>query len=435
MSFRGYSNDVDMNCGLYKPSKAMLELRKRLDKKEDLIIVIPVKRKKVFEDCWTNKNLKRIGIPYRLILTDANLPYVKSMNSILEILGKKKIAEAKYLMFTHSDITFLEKDWGKKVIRLCDSLRPKLGYAGVEAITFQGMVVGGLLRGKKVFRMVDKPLSVETCDDSIGIIPTELWLERGGFDEKTFLNYFFSKEDFACWVRLEKKLKVYALPIRINHGSKYKPRPKQDKWFWGHKSYLDYRINFVRGYDALCNKWGYQVNTTGASRRQSFPDIRKIMAERRLIDNAVIRRLKRTDLQGLQKFVERLSKESRDFWYPPSVQAIYNRNFKGNYTVIVACSVYGRIIGIAVYIHDKNYPDYPSISIAIDDAFHRLGLGTRLLTRLFNLAIKKGYEGVYVGVPKRHSVGIAFYKSLGFKMVGEKIAQDGKPAWEMKWSK
>jgi len=401
---------------------------------EDFVIVVPVKFEKVFENCL-GKCLSKIGIPYTLIRTDSNLPYVKSMNSILK---NKDLSKSKYIMFTHSDITFLEKNWGKEIIRLCNSL-PKLGYAGVEAITFQGKIVASLINGRKIFSSINNPIEVETCDDGIGIIPTKLFLERGGFDEKFFLNYFFSKEDFACWVRLKKKLKVYALPIKINHGSPHKPSNKIHHW--GHKSHLDYRISVIQGWDILCHKWGYRVNTTALGRiptHQRLTEVKKlrrIIDERTLIDNVIIDRLKIKDNLRFENFAKRLSKQSRDFWYPPPIKQLFRGSFTGKYITLVIRSVFGRIIGTAFYIPNKDFPDFPSIGIAIDDAFHHIGLGTKLMNRLFQLAIKNGCKGLYVGVPKRHSIGIKFYKSLGFINTGDKIARDGKPAWEMKWKK
>jgi len=138
-----------------------------------------------------------------------------------------------------------------------------------------------------------------------------------------------------------------------------------------------------------------------------------------------IRRLRKKDSQKLQNFIDELSKKNRDLWYPPKIEEIYR------YFALVAISLRNEMVGIAFYIPCLDY-DYPSTSIVVADAHHRKGIGTKLMKVLFDSAIKNGYKGLYVGVLKENFKAIHFYRRLGFIIIGEKFAQNGEPAWEMR---
>jgi len=184
---------------------------------EKLVIVVSITDQEHFEQ-HLGKSLKKVGIPYTLIKTCPILPYTKSYNSILNY---KNLKDSKYILFVHQDIEFLEDNWGKKLIEICDSL-PDLGYAGTECITETGEIIGygfAFPNKKKWGERKEGIPIVQTCDGGIAIIPTKLFLERS-YDE-TFL-WYPVHEDYACWVQYIKGLKVYCLPIETWHAGKGK---------------------------------------------------------------------------------------------------------------------------------------------------------------------------------------------------------------------
>jgi len=215
-----------------------------------LVIVTSITNQKCY-DMLLGNCLPQIGIDYSLIKTDAHKPWTTSANSIINY---KNLHKSKYIVFVHQDLKFLDKDWGKKIVELCESL-PDLGYAGTEGVTNQGVGIGcGFNRPdrRKFGVRIKEPIIVETCDGGTGIIPTKLFLEKQ-FDEN-FL-WYPVQEDYACWVRFVKKLKVYCLPLKIWH------RGCHDISNW--KKIYSYDLTALTvDWHRLNKKWGRKINTT-----------------------------------------------------------------------------------------------------------------------------------------------------------------------------
>lgn len=58
------------------------------------------------------------------------------------------------------------------------------------------------------------------------------------------------------------------------------------------------------------------------------------------------------------------------------------------------------------------------VSIAIDPAYRRLGIGTRLLWRLGSLSRVRGFRRVMATVRERDDRSIAFFRSVGMHAIG-----------------
>lgn len=169
----------------------------------ELLVVASITQPVVFEK-RLKKTLELVGCSYKLVLTDPKLPYAKSLNTIMET-NKEDLEKSKYLFIISQDELILDKDWGRKLVDLLDTL-PDLGYAGVECLHCDEI---GQWWGVMMFNY--PPDEAMDCDASIIIIPCKIFLERQ-FDE-SFQHIYGFPEDYACWVRLERKLKVYHVPI------------------------------------------------------------------------------------------------------------------------------------------------------------------------------------------------------------------------------
>lgn len=169
----------------------------------ELLVVASVTQPEVFEKRLA-KALELIGCDYKLILTDPKLPYAKSLNTIVRT-NKEDLEQSKYLFIISQDEKITENGWGRKLVNLLDTL-PDLGYAGVECLHCDEI---GQWWGLNMYDYA--ACEAMDCDASIIIIPCKIFLEHQ-FDEH-FEHIYGFPEDYACWVRLERKLKVYHVPI------------------------------------------------------------------------------------------------------------------------------------------------------------------------------------------------------------------------------
>jgi ribosomal protein S18 acetylase RimI-like enzyme len=83
-----------------------------------------------------------------------------------------------------------------------------------------------------------------------------------------------------------------------------------------------------------------------------------------------------------------------------------------NGQIIGAC--WTRIIPAYGHIND----DTPELAISILPEFRGLGIGTRLMKRLFKLLISNGYKKTSLSVQKNNPA-FRFYKKLGYKVIGD----------------
>jgi len=215
-------------------------------KRTDLIIACSI----TCPECYhvkLEKSLQYVGTEHILIHANPELSLSESYNSIV-LTHLKEIEQSKYVVFLAQDILFSDKDWGKKIIGLCDKL-PDLGCAGLkcrtkiqtprtpskEALGYEG-------------NFPPYPIPVNACDGATIIIPSKLFLERQ-FD--TQFPWYPVTEDYACWIHFVKKLKVYYLPVKCEDGG----CTRQSKWLRQFATHLEYARQLKIDHNRLLKKW------------------------------------------------------------------------------------------------------------------------------------------------------------------------------------
>lgn len=216
----------------------------------DLIIVCSVTIQNCFEVCL-KESLERVGVPYKLVLTDPNLSFTESYNLILQT-NMNDVKESKYLVFVAQDVHIGEQNWGQKIISVCDSL-PDFGYGSIECRLGKQQI------GYFANRKSNEPaIEVTTCDGAFVVIPSVVFLERQ-FDPQ--FKWYPVMEDYQCWIRLVKKLKVYHIPIYdYSNGGCSGP----SKWVSQYKNITEYSTQLSIDHKRLLEKWGLKelVTTT-----------------------------------------------------------------------------------------------------------------------------------------------------------------------------
>lgn len=217
----------------------------------NLIIVCSVTNQDIY-DLGTKPTLERLGVDYKLILTNPNLMLSESYNSILET-NLEDVKQSKYIIFMAQDINILDEGWGKKLVEVCDSL-PHFGYGGVEC-RCGSKEIGYFKQG----RNNDPPIEVTCCDGCFFITPSKLFLERQ-FD--TSFPWYPFVEDYVLWLSCIKNLKIYHVPIKEYTSAPSYPSPS--KWVSQFKSDTEYATQLRKDHERLLKKWGIKelITTT-----------------------------------------------------------------------------------------------------------------------------------------------------------------------------
>jgi acetyl coenzyme A synthetase (ADP forming)-like protein len=115
---------------------------------------------------------------------------------------------------------------------------------------------------------------------------------------------------------------------------------------------------------------------------------------------ATLRLAQPEDRQAVQAFFEHLSLESRQkrFFSPavprgPWLEAFCDASDPRRQLTLLVTRVVGgapRVIAVGSYLAEKADADLAEVALAVDDAFHGLGLGSLLLERLALLAVRHG---------------------------------------------
>jgi len=219
-----------MECNLYTPY---------------LAIISCVGNEKIF-NVRLGACLKSEVGRYQLIKLPTNKPMPETFNS----LNLDQI-QAEYLMFVHEDVYFMNKNWIKKIIRLCRKI-PNLGIAGVAGVREKGggsNTVGYILhwgsRGMKRKRGFGHPrfdgkvVEVQTLDAQVLIVPMKI------FKEIKFSNDFpfhMMAEDYCLTLKYIHKKSVVVLPLKIWHNE-------------GGFSRKKVHVNLQHWHDKLYDKW------------------------------------------------------------------------------------------------------------------------------------------------------------------------------------
>lgn len=106
------------------------------------------------------------------------------------------------------------------------------------------------------------------------------------------------------------------------------------------------------------------------------------------------------------------------------------------------CEQDGKVAGYTMLSPTSSRDSYRGVvevSIFVDAAYARQGIGTAMLTRLMEEAEKQGYWTLYSAIFSVNEASIALHKKCGFRVVGtrERIARDRFGKWQsttiMEW--
>lgn len=137
-----------------------------------------------------------------------------------------------------------------------------------------------------------------------------------------------------------------------------------------------------------------------------------------------------------------------------SMMKIYSQSLeKGNVTFTTDCPEYdewdsahikecryvyeedGRVVGytmIAPTSKREAYRGVVELSIFVDNAYLRRGIGSKLLTKLCEETQKHGYWTLYSAIFSVNTASIELHKKCGFRIIGyrENIAKDRFGKWQ-----
>ena len=231
---------------LYEPYRKLVRGQKMKDEENPfkLIVICSVTVPECF-DRLLKKSLEIIGVPYKLILTDPNLSLSESYNSILKT-NMDDIKHSKYLLFIAQDVPIQDVNWGQKLVAVCDSL-PDFGYGSIECRRGKEQI--GYYHANKAD---EPPVEVMTCDGAFAIIPSKIFLEHQ-FDES--FPWYPVMEDYQCWVRLVKHLKVYHVPVKGYATCATYGCPIPSKWVSQFANNTEYVNRLAEDHKRLLKKW------------------------------------------------------------------------------------------------------------------------------------------------------------------------------------
>jgi len=158
-------------------------------------------------------SLSRQEEPFELVLIDNTKAKFKSLPVALNFGGGKSLGE--YILFAHQDVYLRGKDWLGNACHIIETLF-NVGAAGVSGVSPHGEFVGFIMdRGRYWGKPIRKPMSVQTLDEQLIVIPRQIFAAIK-FDERFRFHSYVA--DY-CLTLQEKGYIVYVLPLTVEHNS------------------------------------------------------------------------------------------------------------------------------------------------------------------------------------------------------------------------
>jgi phosphinothricin acetyltransferase len=105
---------------------------------------------------------------------------------------------------------------------------------------------------------------------------------------------------------------------------------------------------------------------------------------------------------------------------PPSVDKMANR-IRKTLTWLVREDAQGSVVGYAYASKHRERAAYQwsvDVTVYIDPAFHRKGVGRGLYTALFGLLRLQGFYNAYAGITQPNEASVGLHTAMGFQPVG-----------------
>jgi GT2 family glycosyltransferase len=185
-----------------------------------MISIVCVYNNKEILENFLLKSLKNQSTEYELILMDNTEVKFKSAAEALNKGGKK--AKGDYIMFVHQDVDLSSINWLKESESILDSIE-NLGIAGVAgrskskpwAIT---NIKDGIPPGIVSPETINEPISVQTLDECLVLIPNKLFKDIK-FDEEVCDDWHLYTVDYSLSIQ-KIGYDVYVIPMFLYHRSK-----------------------------------------------------------------------------------------------------------------------------------------------------------------------------------------------------------------------
>jgi len=117
----------------------------------------------------------------------------------------------------------------------------------------------------------------------------------------------------------------------------------------------------------------------------------------------------------------------RDIIFDPEI-FVYIKDFGGADDCGVVADIDGQIVGAAwtriIPAYGNIDSETPELAISVLSEYRGIGVGEKLMTKLFELLKTRGYKRTSLSVQQNNPV-VRFYQRLGYKITDEKIDHAG----------
>ena len=184
-----------------------------------MMSIICVYNNKEILDKYLLESLKRQTKEYELILVDNRENQFSSAASALNYGAKKACGD--YLIFTHQDINFVNKNWiedTEKTLKKLDNH----GIVGVAGKTVDSLVRSNIKQGIKPTDVTPYKLEkielASTLDECLFIIPRDVF-KKHNLSEKRCPDWHLYCVDYVYNMK-ENGYNAYLIPTELEHKSK-----------------------------------------------------------------------------------------------------------------------------------------------------------------------------------------------------------------------